>query len=218
MGPDLAAIGEQGRALAIDHVVVVTLGDVDVEAAFELEQLAFGHRGNRAGKALDDLEVAVLDDDRRRARVEEVAREHGPAVAPDRAGRRATAAHLGEVDDVVVDEGRRVEQLERGGELDPTRTRITTELGGQQHERRAQTLAPRREHVGAEQPDQLGLRPDLIAHRGLDQLEVGRDAREGIGDAVSQIRAVRVGARARGRERGLRSAQRIVGRRVGRGG
>jgi hypothetical protein len=71
-----------------------------------------------------------------------------------------------------------VQHLERGGDLDASRTRVAAQLGGQQQERGAQPLATRGEDVVSEQGDQLGLAGELLAQGALDQLEGPGDALE----------------------------------------
>ena len=72
-------------------------------------------------KIHEDVEVAVLDDHRGRARVEEVADQHRAAVAPDARSPTRAAAQLREVDDVVVQQRRGVQQLDGGGDLHAAR-------------------------------------------------------------------------------------------------
>ena len=121
----------------VDHRVVVRLGHLGVEAALELEQLALRHAADRVGEDPEDVEVAVLDDHRGRARIEEVADQHRAPVAPDRARRLLAAAQLGEVHHVVVQQRRGVQQLDGGGDLHAARAVVAAQLGGQHQQHRA---------------------------------------------------------------------------------
>jgi len=69
--------------------------------------------------------------------------QDGAAVAPDGVGRGPTPAHLGEVDDVVVEEARGVEELDGRSHLDPARARVAAQLRREEEERGTQPLAPR---------------------------------------------------------------------------
>ena len=148
------------------------LGDRGIEAALELEQLALGHAADRVGEDPQDVEIAVLHDQRRGARVEVVAHEHGAAIAPERVRGRPAAAQLGEIDDVVVQQRRGVQQLDRRGDVDPARAGVAAQLGREQQQRRAHALAARVEHVIAERREHLARRRELLAHRALDEREV----------------------------------------------
>ena len=89
----LAGRRQQHGALVLDHREVVGLGHARIEAALELEQLALRHRADRGREDPQDVEVAVLDDHRGGARVEEIARPAPRAGCPrprsPRAGRGA---------------------------------------------------------------------------------------------------------------------------------
>ena len=105
------------------------LGHLGVEAALELEQFAFGHAADRVREDRENVDVAVFDDHRRRARVEVITDQHRAAVAPDRAGGFLAAAQRGEIDHVVVQQRRGVQQLDRGGDLHAARTVVAAQFG-----------------------------------------------------------------------------------------
>ena len=118
----------------------------------------------------------------RGARVEEVADEHRAAVAPERVRRRAAAAELGEVDDVVVEQRRRVQQLDGGGRPASDAVRCS---------RRARPRAaaapgacacrPSRARDRRAAREHLARRSELLAHRALD-------LREGVGESARSPR------------------------------
>ena len=66
--PGLARRGEQHRTLALDHRKVVSFCDACVEAALELEQLAFRHGTDRIGEHLEHVRTTIqrMDEDRAR--------------------------------------------------------------------------------------------------------------------------------------------------------
>ena len=71
----------------------------------------------------EDLEAAVLDHQLERAAEQEVADEHARGIAPDEVGGALAAAHARSVDDIVVKQGRGVDELDRGSELVVARAR-----------------------------------------------------------------------------------------------
>ena len=99
-----AAGGKKRRTLAFDYVVVVRLGNIDIEASFELKKLALREQADRPRVALDDLKIAVRDQHRRSAGVEKIACQDSTAIAPDRIRRGPAAAMSSKVDHVIVHE------------------------------------------------------------------------------------------------------------------
>ena len=83
----------------------------------ELLDLALGdHRGGVAEDS-QHLEAAVLDHQLERAAEEEIADQHARRIAPDEVRGALAAAHARAVDDIVVEQGRGVDELDGGGEL-----------------------------------------------------------------------------------------------------
>jgi hypothetical protein len=73
--------------------------------------------------------------------VEPVAGQNALRVAPLRVGGGTAAACLGFVDDVVVDQGRGVNDLDHRAQLDGALAVVVQQLGGEQQQGRAQALA-----------------------------------------------------------------------------
>ena len=63
------------------------------------------------------MQAAVLDHQLERPAEQEIADQHAGRIAPDEVGGALAAARAGAVDDVVVEQGRGVDELDRGGEL-----------------------------------------------------------------------------------------------------
>jgi hypothetical protein len=169
---------DQRRALAIDHLVVVGLGDGRIEGVAHLEQLAFGHAPDRVGEDLEDGQVAVLHDHAGGAGVEEVAHQDGALVAPQDVCRWLTAPQLTAVDHVVVKQRRRVQELDGRSDLNSTRARVAAQLRSEEEQSRAHALAAGREHVLAHLHDHGALGRQLRPHAGLHLLEAFLDALE----------------------------------------
>src|SRR5208282_4744885 len=71
-----------------------------------------------------------------------IAGQHAHGVAPLRVGGGTAAADLGLVNDVIVDERRRVDDLNDGGELYRALALVAEELGREQQQRWTDSLAP----------------------------------------------------------------------------
>ena len=95
-----------------------------------LQQFAFDHLLRQFDQHVEDAEVALLHGDLEGLHVEPVAGQHALRVAPLRVGRRTSAASLGLVDDVVVDQRRGVNDFDDRGELDRARAFVAEQLGG----------------------------------------------------------------------------------------
>mgnify|MGYP003352674076 CR=1 FL=1 len=147
--PNQRALDEQGqsgleeeRRLAADDVEVLVLGDVGVAVLRQLIQLAFDHPQRDFAQQADDIQRVVGQRQRHRLDVEVVPQEHRDVVAPSRVHGRAPTAHVGLVDDVVVDQCGRVDELHDGCELDGAVTLVAAQACGHQQHRRPDPLAP----------------------------------------------------------------------------
>ena len=84
-------------------------------AVHELQDLAFGDEVGRFGQHLHHAHVSDLDHHLEGARIDEIAHEHGGGIAEQCVGGRATAAQRRLIDDVVVQERRRMNEFDDGG-------------------------------------------------------------------------------------------------------
>ena len=138
---DLGAAGEQKRRLAADDLEVLFLGDGRVAGLGELVELAFDHPQRDVAQQAHDLERVLRERHRHRADVEVVAEQHRDVAAPPRVRRQPAAARLGAVDDVVVDERRRVDELDDGRVEHGAVAGVAAEARGHQQHGRADALA-----------------------------------------------------------------------------
>ena len=106
-----AGLEQLGR-LAVDDLHVVGLAGVGVVAVHELQHLALGDRVRRVREHVQDPHLLELDHHLERARVEEVADEHARLVAEHGVRRLLAAAQARAVDDVVVQQRRRMDELD----------------------------------------------------------------------------------------------------------
>src|SRR5262249_15515675 len=109
---DLRAAAEQVRRLAAHDVEMLVLGDVGVAVLRQLIELALDHPQRDVTEQPDDLQLVVRERHRHRLDVQVVAEQDRDVVAPPRMHGEAPAAQVGVVDDVIVDERRRVDELD----------------------------------------------------------------------------------------------------------
>ena len=108
---DPAARGDERRRLLRDDPDVIGLAGDAAALAIELEDLRFGHRDGRARERFHDRAIVVADEEIEGLGIEVVADEHRRIIAPSRVGGRPPAPERRLIDDVVVDERRRVQEL-----------------------------------------------------------------------------------------------------------
>ena len=183
---------EQVGGLAPDDVEVLVLGDLEVAVALDLEDLALDHAQRHVGEQAQDLQVVLGERHRHRLRVEEVAEQHGDVVAPAAVHAAAAAAHGGLVDDVVVQQGRGVDELDHRGQQDRALAPVAAQPAGQQQQRGPDALAAALADVAADLAHQahVGAAP---APRRAPRPWRGRPRRGGTislrsGDAVAARR------------------------------
>ena len=157
---DAAGGGEQRRGLGVDDVEVAILAELDLARGGELVDLAFRDHGGGVGKDLEHLQAAVLDHQLEAAAEQEVAHEHARGVAPDDVRGPFAAAQIAAVDDVVVEQGRGVDELDRGGKAMVARPGIADQPGAAQRQHRTHPLAAAGDQVAGE----LGYQWDLRLH------------------------------------------------------
>ena len=93
------------------------LAGLDPALGGQLVDLALGDHGRGVAEDPQHLEAAVLDHQLERSAEQEIADQHARRIAPDEVGGALAAAHSRAVDDIVVEQGRGVDELDRGGEL-----------------------------------------------------------------------------------------------------
>ena len=129
-------------------------------------------------RIFQDLEAAVLDHQFEGAAEQEIADQDARRIAPDEVGGALAAAHARAVDHVVVEQGRGVDELDRGGELVVARAGIAEQGAAGDRQHRPHALAA----AGDQVPGQLGDQRDLALHPleddGVDAVHVARDERD----------------------------------------
>src|SRR5438093_3014663 len=172
---DAAARGDERGGLLRDDPHVVRLGRDAAALELELEDFRLGHRDRRARKGLHHGAIVVPHEHRERLRVQVVTDEDGGVVAPLRVRRRPAAPQRRLVDDIVVNERRRVKQLDDAREAHAPRAAVAGQARAQQQKYRAKAFAPGARDVAAHLLDQGDGRAQLSTDLRLDKLQVGAD-------------------------------------------
>ena len=141
-GADFGRGGKERRGLGADHREVLVLGGRSVLCGGKLHHFAFRNHRGRMGEDVEGIERADLDHHLEGLAEEEVADQHARLVAPDHAGGELAAAELALVDDVVVEEGGGVHELDARRELDMALAVVTAHLGRSDGEHRPSRLPP----------------------------------------------------------------------------
>src|SRR5712691_8997782 len=94
--------------------------------------------------------------------------------------RELAAPQLGVVDDVVVDEGRRVNELDDGRVKDGAVAFVPAQTRGHEQDGRANALAAARLNILADFWDEIDLRLHVPGELAIDLLEVGANGLENL--------------------------------------
>src|SRR5690606_5392277 len=108
---------EQLGGLGRDDAQIGVLVEVQVVGAGQLQHLALGNDAGGGGEDAQGAHLAGLDHQFEGAGEQEVADQHAGRGAPDQVGGGLAAAQVGAVDDVVVQQGGGVDELDRRGQL-----------------------------------------------------------------------------------------------------
>ena len=142
------------------------------------------------------LEVAGLDHHQKGLAEQEVADQNAGLVAPDLAGRRLAAPHVGFVDHVVMQKRRIVHELDGGGVIDLIAIAGPEQCRAGQGQHRSQALAAGFDQVMGQLRHEFDMRIGPRQNERVDLLHVGmRHGRQplesvgvlwqiGIGDGV----------------------------------
>ncbi len=169
----LGSGGEQHRGLAFDHIEVRGLVGVGVVHVQQLQHLALGDAVGGVGEDLHDLHTVQLHHQLEAARIQEVPHQHAGRIAPQRIGGAATAALVGLVDHVVVQQGGGVDEFDDRGQLVVFGGDAPAGAAGKAHQHRPQALAAGRDDVIGNLVDQDHVRGQARADQCVDGGHVG---------------------------------------------
>src|SRR2546428_10816821 len=166
---DLRTSHDRPRRLPRDDVEILAFRHPDVEGAAFLPDLPFRERGAGVGREFDDVRVE-LPADAERLDEQEIPRDQRVLQSELLVGRRLPAAHLPSVVDVVVDERRGMDELERGGEVDCLADIMAAEgFEREEGDHRTDSLAARLDHVARDVLEERLLRHDAFPELRLDE-------------------------------------------------
>ena len=106
---------------------------------------------------------------------QKVADQHAGLIAPQHARRDLAAAHVAFVDDIVVEQRRRMHEFDAGGEFDMAVALVAAHAGGREHQHRAQSLAARRNQMIGDLGNGRDVRAGALKDKLIGALEVGPD-------------------------------------------
>jgi hypothetical protein len=112
---DAGAAAEQEGRLPTDDLEVLFLRHVGIAVLGQLVQLTLNHPQGDVTQEADDVQFIVRQREGHRLDVQVVAEQDRDVVPPPGVDGEPPAPERGIVDDVVVDEGRRVNELDHRG-------------------------------------------------------------------------------------------------------
>ena len=170
---NLRARLEQARGLAVNDLEIAHFRRVRVAGIHQLQHLAGRDRVGRIGHHADHFGRFERRHHLEGARVQEIADQHRGGVAKGLVRRIAAAALGGIVHDVVVQEGRRVDEFDQRSGRDVGRICRTRRARGQQNQQRPQALAARAHDVIPDLADERDIARELTADFPVNRGEVG---------------------------------------------
>ena len=138
-------------------------------------EFAFAHAPYRSRGDLQEGEVVVFERDEESAGEKVVAHQDGDLVLPDGVDGCESAARVGVVDDVVVDQRRRVQDLHQRGPAVTLLVDAAAEFSAQEDEDGADLLPLLPDDVLRDQVDEADARPDRFAEDPVEEREVVLD-------------------------------------------
>jgi len=160
-----------------DDLQITLFIDIGVVAVHQLHDFAFGDDVGGVGKNAHDVHVAYIDHHLERTRIERVPDQDAGRVAEQDVGCFSVAPQVGLIDDVIVQQGCRVDEFDDRGKLMVTRPAITQRAGAEEHQDRAQTLASGIDDVFGDLFDEQRVGMQFPANQRIDGLHVRFDQR-----------------------------------------
>ena len=106
-----------------------------------MRDLAFGDDRRGGAEDLEHPERAILDHQFERTAEQEIANQHAGRVAPQPVGSRLATAQARHIDDIVMEQRRGMDELDRGSELVMAGAAVIEQRGAAQRQHRPQPLA-----------------------------------------------------------------------------
>ena len=144
----------------------------------KLQHFAFGDHVGRDRQDLHHAHLADADHHLERARIQEVADQHARRVAEQRVGGLAAAPQIGFVDDVIVQQRRRMDELDDSRQFVPMPGRVAERARDEQQQRGPQPLAAGPDDVLGDLVDQHHFGCQALPDDAIDLLHVLGDRGE----------------------------------------
>jgi polyisoprenoid-binding protein YceI len=174
-GPCLAGCGEKDGGFAFNHFDIAFFGKVQVAGGYKLEHFPFRNDGSGSGEDPEHIQVAGGDHQGKGLGKEEIADENGRLVAPEGIGGGETAAEIGIVDNIIVEQGRRVNEFDHAGQGDMAVAPVPAQPGSKQQQGRPDPLTAAGEDVLSHLADQRDIRLEVLFELLFDIFQVFPD-------------------------------------------
>jgi len=149
-GAQTGAATEQAGSFVSGQPDGVVLGDVDAADFFELNEFAFDHFLREVDQNIEDAEIAFFERHLERLHVQPVTGKYAAMIAPAGIGGRAAAARVSAVDDVIMNQGRAVQQLNYCGEANRTEIALTSIAAAKKQQGGTQAFATAAEKIAGD--------------------------------------------------------------------
>src|SRR5579864_116212 len=162
---------KQASSLAEDEIEVL-VERYEVAQLFHLQQFALDHLLGKFDEGVENSEVSLLHRDLEGLHVKPVAGQHALRISPLRIGGRTSTPGLGLVNNVVMYQRRRMDNLDNGTQPDCTLALIVEQFRRKQQQRRSDSLAAASTQVFANLGDRLHARERVAAELAFQRGEV----------------------------------------------
>src|SRR5262245_50753539 len=121
---DITTGTKQGRGLLANNLSVLGPRQTGVPNSQGFYHLPFGHRHGDVGDFLENLWIAVIDDERHRLSIEKITDQNGEGTTPAGVHRGVAATQMGMIDDIVVQERSCMHELDHRRQGEDALTRV----------------------------------------------------------------------------------------------
>src|SRR3954468_6832918 len=140
------ADGKQASCFAEDQIEMLIERN-QLSELLDLQQLALDHLLGEFDEGVENPEVPLLHGDLESLHVQPVARQDALGISPLGIRGRTTTPGFRIVDDVIVNQGGRVNDLDDSAESNRATSLVLQQLGGKQQQSRTNSLAAARSQV-----------------------------------------------------------------------
>ena len=165
--PGLGRGGKQRGGLAANDLQIDRLIGRQILRGGQLQNLALGNRGRGVGQDAEYPQISGFDHQLKAAGKKVITHQNRRFIVPQQIGRRPPAPLGAFIDDVVMQQGRGMDKLDRGGQMDMEGAGIAAQIGRRQRQHRAQALAARLDQMRGHFGDARGM---LRCHPRPDEL------------------------------------------------